>query len=68
MPDGIEEKETTVRYEKPDSITLTKSLSGKYAFSVKIYSDLSKEDYERTIKRLDDLMNDLNRRYSTRKE
>lgn len=64
MPDGFEEKETTVRYEKPDSITLTKSISGKFSFSIKVYSDLSKENYDSVIKRLDDLVADLNRRYA----
>lgn len=64
--DGMDEKETTVKYEKPDSITLNRSLSGKYSFSIKIYSDLSKADYERIIKRLDDLVADLNRRYGVK--
>ena len=60
--DGIDEKETTVKYEKPDSITVTKSLSGKHSYSIKIYADLSKDNYEVIIKRLDDLMTDLNKR------
>ena len=62
--DGIEEKETVVRYEKPDSITLTRGLAGRFSYSIKIYSDLSKENYDSTIKRLDDLVADLNRRYT----
>lgn len=64
----FEEKETIVKYEKPDSITLTKSLSGRFGWSIKIYSDLSKEDYEKIIKRLDDLVADLNRRYAYEKK
>lgn len=60
--DGIDEKETIVKYDKPDSITVTKSLSGKFSYSIKMYSDLSKENYEVTIKRLDDLIADLNKR------
>ena len=61
--DGIDEKETLVKYEKPDSITLAKTSSGKYSFSIKIYADLSKANYELIVKRLDDLVADLNRRY-----
>lgn len=61
--DSFEEKETTVKYEKPDSITLSRSISGKFSYCIKVYSDLSKENYDSVIKRLDDLVADLNRRY-----
>ena len=61
--DVMDEKQTTVKYEKPDSITLTKSVSGKHAYSIKLSANLSAENYEKVIKRLDDLVSDLNKRF-----
>jgi hypothetical protein len=61
--DGVDEKETVVKYEKPDSIALSRTSSGKHSWQIKIYADLSKDNYELIIKRLDDLVADLNKRY-----
>lgn len=61
---GFEERETLVKQEKPDSITLSKSLSGKYTYSIKVYSDLTKEGHEEVIKRLEDVVADLNKKYA----
>jgi len=60
--DGVDEKETVVKYDKPDSITVSKSLSGKFSYSIKLYADLSRDNYAVVVKRLDDLIADLNKR------